>query len=314
MNKVKKVKSAITDFREIGIEPVEKAGISKTKEDFSHLLDRRSVNEWLSFWMRNVLENYQIVPKEHPPTIGPLKNIYWGKEAAVLASGPSLDQDLPFLPKFRGIVFAGNSTVNPCVANGVTPDWVAVIDADEYIPKQFEGIDLSSLKVLLTTMVHPNVSRLFKPELTWWFNTWDDRHWFTHGGIQAAFPKVDSLLSSCCAPGTMIRLAYFMGIRKIYLLGADFGCPGGKERCSIWEKREDVWIKKSPDPFCRDNSPREIYKGIETTMKLRVSHDAVIGIIDNLPGLEVVDCSHGIMDAFSKMDFEEVVNGRKIPG
>ncbi len=299
----------LAEFKNIGIELTKKGGIGEIKEDLSHLLDRNSVNEWMPFWLKNLVENYQVIPKERPQTIGQLKNIHWGQEAAILFSGPSFDDSLPYLDKFKGIIFSGASTFNPCMANGIIPDWVSVIDSDEYVPKQFEGFDLKNIKALLSTIIHPEVIKIFNPDLIWWFNNWDYRQWFTHRGIQTIFPKVDSLLSSSCVPGAMIRLAYFMGIRKMYLLGADFGYPGGRERCSIYHKEGDKWIKGSHDPFCEDKSPREIFNGIETTLKLRVSHDAIKGIINDLKGLEVIDCSHGILNEYPKKEFKEVVNG-----
>ncbi len=299
----------LSEFKEAGIEFIEKVGLKEPNEDFTHLLDSNSIHEWLPFWTRNAVENYAIIPKERVQIVTGLKNIHWGKEAAILFSGPSLDDYLPYLSRFKGIIFSGASTLNPCIANGINPDWTMIIDADEYVPKQFDGLDVSNLKTVLSSVIYPGVPKLLKQELIWWFNPYDPRHWFLSKGLHYIFPSLPGLLSASCVPGAMIRLAFLMGIRKMYLLGADFGFPGGRERCSIWKKENDKWVKGPHDPFCNDKSPREIYQGIETTMKLRISHHVILSIVKELLGLEVVDCSKGIMNEFPQKEFREVVNG-----
>ncbi len=289
--------------------------ISKDKIDpddgLYSMLNEFTVRQWMPFWVRNAAENYQIVPKEarYAKSLLHITNIHWGREAAILASGPSLDESIKHLKNFKGIIFAGNSTANPCIANGITPDWVFMLDADEYVPNQFEGVETDKLKAFLPTYIHPSVPKLFKPELTWWFNVYDYNHWMTDQGLKLMFPKIDGLLAASCCPGGMIRLAHLMGIRKVYLLGFDFGFPGGKERCTVYERFNGIWESNGTDPFCADKSAREEINGIETTLKLKVAHSAIVNIIKGLPDMEAIDCSSGIMTEFPKKNFREVVNG-----
>jgi hypothetical protein len=244
-----------------------------------------------------------------------LRNILKGKEAAILGSGPSLDENLPLLKDYKGVVFSGNSTINPCIIRGRVPDWTVVLDADAYVPNQFSELPgLKELNVLLPTYVEPTLPEMFDSNRTWWFNVYHDRHWLMRYGSHYMYPEIDGLLSSGCVPGAMIRLAWHMGIRKIYLLGCDFGYPGGRERCTRYKKIEGEWMDVGHDLFCDDNSPREEVNGILTTVKLRVAHAGVVNIIQHLPDLEAVDCSKGVMSEFQKMEFKEVVNGRRGKG
>ncbi len=274
-------------------------------------MDEFAINQWMPFWTRNAAENYQIIPRDPRliKTLTHLKNIAWGKMAAILASGPSLDDALPYLKDFRGLIFAGNSTVNPCIANGIKPDWVHVLDADEYIPKQFIDINTQEMKVIFPSYVHSDVAKLFRPELTWWFNVYDYRHWFMKEGLHYLFPNLDGMLASSNCPAGMIRLAHWMGIRKIYLLGADGGFPGGVQRCSIYQKENGEWIKAGMDEYCIDKSAIEVIDGIQTTIKLRVSMANMVDIIKSLPDLEVINCSRGLLTEIPQKSFKEEMDG-----
>jgi hypothetical protein len=283
-------------------------------EEFERICDRMdifTIEQWMPFWTRNAAANYHTVPTDPKKlrTLSHLKNIHWGKEAAILASGPSLDESIQYLKKFRGLIFAGNSTINPCIGNGIMPDWVHILDADEMVPKQFMGIDCSNFKAIIPTYIHPDSVALFNPDLVWWMNIFDHRHWLTKNGLHDLFPNVDALLASSTCPTAMIRLAYWMGIRKMYVLGADFGFPNGQRRCSIYMRENGSWLKAGQDEWAMDKGAIEIINGIETTMKLRVSHRAFAESCKLLPGLELIDCSKGIMNEFPKIDFKEVVNG-----
>jgi len=254
--------------------------------------------------------NYATVPRKQPQQFGGLRNLYKGSEAAILGSGPSLDANLPFLKDFKGIVFAGNSTINPCMIKGRTPDWTMVLDADPYVPNQFRGLpDLDKIKIILPTYCEPTLPSLFDPDLTWWCNVYSD-HWLLKHGAHYIYPEVDGLVSPGCVPGAMIRMAYYMGIRKVYLLGLDFGYPGGRERCTTYRNLDGEWVDVGHDPFCDDKSPREEVNGVLTTVKLKVSHVSIVAVIKHLPGMEAIDCSAGIMTEFKKMDFREAVDGK----
>ncbi len=302
----------LSEFKEagMGIEKREETDAEIEAKVFSQI-NESTFRSWIQIWTRNATENYTIIPKR-PKCFTSLKNIHWGKEAAILASGPSLDDSIQWIKDFKGIVFAGNSTINPCVANGRWPEWVVALDADEYVPIQFEWFsdnEKQKFKVIIPTTIHPSVSRMFNPELIWWFNIYNHDHWFFRNCLHYLYPGIGGLLASSCNPGMMIRLAYWMGIRKIYLLGADFGFPGGKERCSIYDREGADWIRTSHDSFCNDKSERYMFSGIETTKRMKFYHSSIVSIIKDLPEMVAIDCSNGIMTEFPKMNFKEVVYG-----
>lgn len=279
----------------------------KTEEELIHALDQKTTDGWMKDWFLNSVENHALIPKDRPKTISHLRNIHEGEEAVILGSGPSLDESIQYLKKFKGCVFATNSTANPCIANGVIPDWTVILDADAYVATQLKDIDLNKLKVILATYSHPSLVKLLLPKLTWWFNIFDDRHWFLYGGLHILFPNIDGLLASTCGAGAACRLAWLMGIKKMYLLGFDFCYPKGLNRCTSYVKEKGAWVKAGQDIYCLDRSPMKVIRGKKTSEKLEVTHAAVTHMIKILPGLEAIDCSKGIMYGFQKMDFKKVV-------
>ena len=300
------IEDLIKDFGVVGVDP---AAPGDQLPD-CHIFDDVTINGWIEIWTRNAAINRAQVP-ENARTLTHIKNTQWGKEAAILSSGPSLDNDLRYLKDFKGLIISGNSSANPCVAYGIKPDWTVILDADAYVVNQFDGLDISGWKVILPTMIDPGVPKLFNPDLTWWFNIYDYRHWFLKYGLHYIYPKVDALLASCSVTGAMIRLAHWMGVRRVYLLGADFGFPQDRHRCSVFKSVDGQWEREEYDPFCEDKSTREVINGIETTAKLKVTYAAVINMIQAIkktdPAFEVIDCSHGLMREFPKKEFKEVV-------
>lgn len=279
----------------------------KKQQELMFSLDKATLNHWMKEWFVNTLENYTVIPRDRPKTISHLRHVHYGEEAIITASGPSLDDCLPYMKDFKGRIFATNSTVNPLVANGITPDWTVIMDADPYVADQFKDVDTKILRMLLATYSSAKAIKLFSPHLCWWFNVFDDRHWFLTEGLHFAFPSIDGLLASTCASGGAARLAWNMGIKKIYLVGFDFACPGGKNRCTHYKKEKYAWVPNGMDAYCIDRSPEKEIQGLKTTEKLEVTHAAVTYMIHDLKGIEVVDCSKGLSTGFPRMEFKDAI-------
>jgi hypothetical protein len=279
----------------------------KEAEELMFSLDKTTIEHWMTPWVKNALENYTIIPRDRPKTISHLRHIHYGEEAIITASGPSLDDCLPYMKDFKGRIFATNSTANPLIANGINPDWTVILDADTYVANQFKDLNTKRMKMILATYSAANAIKLFSIHLCWWFNIFDDRHWFLKEGLHIAFPTIDGLLASTCASGAAARLACTMGISKMYLVGFDFGFPGGRHRCTNYKKIAYAWIPDGIDQYCIDRSEEKEIEGIKTTIKLQVAHAAISHMIHSLGGIEVINCSKGLSMGFPRMEFKDAI-------
>ncbi len=187
---------------------------------------------FLPIWLKNFKENlpYFVTDAKSfadiPPTEGPKKR------CVVVANGPSLyETDLRPLREFTGTVVCANKPLAHLLRNGIVPDWVTALDAQEVVMESFDHDIVREycqrLRFILPTMVHPSVTR-FVVE-----NAGRDRiYWANPHFSDDVAPNISETLNnitnipSCDHGGNVGTFSYLMAIRPmlckpIGLLGFD---------------------------------------------------------------------------------------------
>ncbi len=161
-----------------------------------------------------------------------------GAHAVVVASGPSLDDSLAWLASVRADVYvvATNSALRPLVRRGVVPDVVVAIDPlpalATHLGPPDEAEDASWWETLAAVpLVYASTIALETR------SAWRGPAYAAH----LAQPLYDALeaarpLGRLSASGTVLHaavdLAARAGARRLTLLGADFGFPGGRSHAT----------------------------------------------------------------------------------
>lgn len=172
----------------------------------------------------NAANSIEMMLKNIPDTLeetplSELKSIYKDKTALIVSAGPSLDQNIEIIKKNRDkvIIFCVGTALKALIKNGITPDFLNVIELNDCSP-QIEGLDLSDVNLIL----EPYTNKVFhktKTKRRFCFPTNS-----SHANISwARLTGVD--ISPYTAKGTVSYEALFsakmLGFNKIILIGQD---------------------------------------------------------------------------------------------
>ena len=168
-------------------------------------------------WFSNIIRNLKTA-EEAPETFS-LKNGASPREAAIVAAGPSLDQQIPALAecKSRHVFIISSDTALPALLqHGIEPDAAVSIDCQHISYYHFMGCDLRNIPLFLDIASPPLLSR-FSPPL-----------FFSSGHPLALYisqywkplPRLDT--SGGNVTYACLSLAENLGAQRITLFGADF--------------------------------------------------------------------------------------------
>ncbi|MBE7710936.1 MAG: motility associated factor glycosyltransferase family protein [Cyanobacteria bacterium SIG31] len=98
----------------------------------SKMIDVNTISKFSKKWLSNTLNNIGATNSGKAYLLSQLENKYIGQTALIAAAGPSLDDNIQKIQANRDkfIVFAVNKVVRYLIQNGITPDFVVCLDAE----------------------------------------------------------------------------------------------------------------------------------------------------------------------------------------
>ena len=168
-------------------------------------------------WFSNIIRNLRAAEKA-PETFS-LKNGGSTREAAIVAAGPSLDQQIPALAecKSRQVFIISSDTALPVLLHhGIEPDAAVSIDCQHISYYHFIGCNLRNIPLFLDIASPPLLSRFSPP---FFFSSghplalYISQHW-------RPLPRLDT--SGGNVTYACLSLAENLGAKRITLFGADF--------------------------------------------------------------------------------------------
>ena len=165
------------------------------------------------------------------PDVAVLFNSYSGKEAYVLATGPTLELHYKSLTKVqkrkdRPVFICVDTALRPLLENGITPDFVISLDNTSH--QEFPDVIPPSISLIYFPMVQHKML-LSWPGLRYAAYT----HSQMYDQINAKIPK-----ARLYANGTVLHpavdFAVKLGVKTVTLFGADFSFPRNKTH-SGWD-------------------------------------------------------------------------------
>lgn len=175
-------------------------------------------------WVRNSM--YQMGDMLNSPSIESLQGIYKGLTAVVVASGPSLQQDIDWIERMKphAFVVAAGSSIQALVRHGIKPHLVATLDGGVINNKVFEAPETLEAPLLYASTSYYGIT---------------DRK--TSGKIHAVMSNDTitqyymglnhsdiAMTPTPTVVGTAIQAAIWMGATRIVLMGQDLSFPGNK--------------------------------------------------------------------------------------
>lgn len=167
---------------------------------------------------KNFLENIE----NNDPSINKFKNVYKGKWACLVSSGPSLDAtiDLLRVTKEKCYVLAVGSALNTLLKNNIEPDAVIITDTQLNVVKQLENKEYYGLLFYLAT-ANNDMTLVHKGKRVILF-----QEGYSLSEREAQKRKVEVLDTGGSVATTAFSLLEFMGFQSIILFGQDLGFKG----------------------------------------------------------------------------------------
>lgn len=170
-------------------------------------------------WLNNTCKNFSQF-KVHP-NINPLKDCMKGKNACVIAAGPTLSEILPHLKEIQKkcVLICVDTALKTVLTYGIVPDFTVMVDPQYWNARHLDFTKTSKTILITESAVYPSV-----------FNhKWKEILFFS-----AMYPlgKLLEKNMSICELGaggsvatTAWDFARFIGCTKIFMAGLDLGYP-----------------------------------------------------------------------------------------
>jgi len=193
-----------------------------------------------------------------PPVKG-LAELFVGKPAIVVSSGPSLDKNIDLLREVgnQAVVIAADASLRMMTKKGLKPHFVTSVERTEATAKLFEGLSESDFKdvhLVGSPICHYRTFELFQgPQIS------TERE---HGFFEVLNLGKGKLVPGPSAGNMAFRLAQYMGCDPIILIGQDLAVSDdGKTHASgnkYGDKiegylRDPLWLKGNYQELVRSN-------------------------------------------------------------
>ncbi|CAM4392459.1 motility associated factor glycosyltransferase family protein [Saccharibacillus endophyticus] len=175
-------------------------------------------------WVRNSM--YQMAGMLNSPSIESLKQIYAGMTAVIIASGPSLQQDIEWIERFKphAFIVAAGSSIQALVKRGIKPHLAVTLDGGVINDKVFEAPETLEGPLLYASTSYYGITDR-KPNGKIHAVMSNDTITQYYMGLdhdQVAMTPTPTVV------GTAIQAAVWMGADRIVLMGQDLSFPGDK--------------------------------------------------------------------------------------
>jgi len=141
----------------------------KMRDDFIWIVKNFGTVACLSpMWHNNSLLNLPTAAAS--PGVVPLRGLFEGKPAIVVAAGPSLDKNIRLIKKAAGkaLIISVGTALKPLQNHGIRPHFAVVVDGHHMTYSQFEGVDLDGIYLVSSLAAYPRVLDLFKDRAFVW--------------------------------------------------------------------------------------------------------------------------------------------------
>lgn len=269
-------------------------------------------------WLENTLYNISEFSKY--PEIFDLENRFTDQTAVIVASGPSLQEDVEWLKKIKNhaIVIASGSSIQFFDKNQIKPHLVALLDGNEINGQIFSSNIASQTPLMVASRGYQDVVNKREKHVIYSF--------LNHDAITQYVLGLDSnrkyLRSTITVVGTAIQTAIIMGAKRIVLFGQDLSLHNGSYYAPgvNHTKGEEI----SPDHPQKNLKVKNVKGGYnETTLSLMLMKDDIENLIKSYPEIEFVNTTaHGAevigttwisaKDMYEKLESERSVSERLI--
>lgn len=189
--------------------------------------DERCDLELPTTLISNLISNILYLKTKHElPGVNTLEGRHPGRPAVIVGLGPSLDKHLKMLTSYRErfLIITGDAALPVLIKNGITPDYVGMIDPYDKQANNFKDIDLTKFTTVVPNVVHPKVLEILDPEHTLMYNL-AHKQSALHNVAPTYTGDLGSYLGAALTTGTAFQMAVAMKCEPMAFVGHDLSWP-----------------------------------------------------------------------------------------
>ena len=145
---------------------------AQIRDDFMWLVKNIGTIVSLSpMWHSNSLHNLPAAARS--PGVLPLRGLFKGRPAIVVAAGPSLNKNIHHIKKAVGkaLIVSVGTALKPLQKHGIKPHIAVTVDGSFKTYPQFDGVDLEDIYLVSNLSAYPKVVGSFPDRCFIWDNT-----------------------------------------------------------------------------------------------------------------------------------------------
>ncbi len=263
--------------------------------------DAASINAFGKLYLKNALKNIPVL--KNYSNISSLFRQFKNFPVLVIASGPSLDNNISFLKKIQDKVFiiAADSAGGPLYQNGIIPDFIISVDPQPYIEEHLRLIpeDISAYIFSMTAN-----TKSVKKHNGFVTMTSHPVCQFIEELSESVSQNIDSLTGN--VSGDALIFAYRAGFTYIGLLGLDFSFSDYSiyAKGSAYQNRYSIFfqnrilpvetanlnyiMKSSGGTVCEGKLSRKSFINYRNSYEEMIKKNIITGVYNiNFSGLDI---------------------------
>ncbi len=215
--------------------------------------------------------------------------------AFIIGAGPSLDNSFSLIEKYQGkaVIFAAGSALDICHRRGLSPDFYVVLERTAGTVQWLRYLVddkayLKNIRILASNTVYPGVYDMFS------------KHFMflkpTDAGselIDATLKRPQMVTPTCV--NAALAMALFLGFKKVYLFGVDFGSLQKDKHHAKDASHYDMEIKKHQSSFEYEQVEEENGRIIYTTQFLYWARKCLEDVVDLYSTTAIYNVSQGLV-------------------
>lgn len=205
----------------------------KLRHHKKNLLNCNTLKKFYIRWLKNFIKNIDVVSSL--PSISIFKNAFLGSPSIVFAAGPSLDAHIQELKDLQNkfIVIAVDTSLKVLLEEGITPDFVLLMDSQYLNYLHIAGVNAYSSVLITESSVYPSVfSSKFKGKCL--VSTFFPLGKYIEGNTN------ESLSAGGSVATTAWDFARFIGSNPIIMAGLDLAFTKNKTHSSACKFERDA--------------------------------------------------------------------------
>lgn len=214
-----------------------------------------------------------------------IKEQFHNKDLYIIAAGPSLDKNFRILKDInreKGMILATGTVFRKLIVDGIRPDYMMVIDANERVYSQIAGIEHSVVPMLFLSTAYKGFAKAYKSK----------KYMICQKGYRkaeefAAEHGTMLIQTGGSVSTTALDLGIAFGCRRIIFLGLDLAYTDNfvhASETSLRELNKTEDLRKVQDVF-----GNKIY----TSRALDMFRNWIENRIRGIEGIEFIDATEG---------------------